>query len=235
MAYLDKLGAARYTPARRVETTPAAYLATNAELKELLVRRITPEMKAGGYTYDGQYIWYGPWEDHSRRVVEARRLKSAGVCFTWGRCFDFLPVLAGDGKRVRYMRTDKSVGRQLMGPFRAWDESFSLLTDGPEQLVADAEAAFLRDRPLWEAWLRETESLEACLREAERQGDNPYSSWPTPDYVRAFLLAALGRKWEAGAALEAELDRMAAGSGSGSPPEVRARLLKKLRELEVES
>ena len=48
MAYLDKLGAARYTPARRVETTPAAYLATNAELKELLVRRITPEMKAGG-------------------------------------------------------------------------------------------------------------------------------------------------------------------------------------------
>ena len=167
-------------------------------------------------------------------MVEARRLKGAGVCFVWGRCFDFLPVLAGDGKRLRYMRMDKAVGRQLMGPCRTWDESFSLLTDGPERLEADAAAALRRDKPLWEAWFRETEGLAACLREAERQRDNPYSSWPTPDYVRAFLLAALGRKQAGMAVMEAELDRMATGGGPEVPGVVGEKLLTKLRGLEVQ-
>ena len=233
MALLDKLTAALHAPVRGVEAAPAARLAANTELKERLARRIAPELEAADFTYDGAYTWYGPWEDHSRRVVEARRLKGAGVCFVWGRCFDFLPVLAGDGKRLRYMRTDKAVGRQLMGPCRTWDESFSLLTDGPERLEADAAAALRRDKPLWEAWFRETEGLAACLREAERQRDNPYSSWPTPDYVRAFLLAALGQKQEGMAVMEAELDRMAAGGGPEVPGEVREKLLNKLRGLEV--
>ena len=234
MALLDKLAAALHAPVRSIAVTPSEYLATNAELKEMLARRITPEMEAVGYTYNGACTWCGPWEDHGRRVVEARLVKGAGACFVWGRCFDFLPVLSGNLRSLRYMRTDKTVGRQLMGPSRTWDETFSLLTGGPERLEADAAAAFLRDRPAWETWFRETDSLEACLREAERQLDNPYSSCPAPNYVRAFLLAALGRKQEAEAGMEAELDRMAAGSGPEPPPEVRAKLLSKLRELEVE-
>ena len=233
MTLLDKLTAALHTPVRSVRAAPSEYLASDTELKAILARRIAPELEAADFTYDGAYTWYGPWEDHSRRVVEARRLKGAGVCFVWGRCFDFLPVLAGDGKRLRYMRTDKAVGRQLMGPCRTWDESFSLLTDGPERLEADAAAALRRDKPLWEAWFRETEGLAACLREAERQRDNPCSSWPTPDYVRAFLLAALGRKQEGMAVMEAELDRMATGGGPEVPGEVREKLLNKLRGLEV--
>lgn len=204
MALLDKLAAALHAPVRSIAVTPSEYLATNAELKEMLARRITPEMEAVGYTYNGACTWCGPWEDHGRRVVEARLVKGAGACFVWGRCFDFLPVLSGNLRSLRYMRTDKTVGRQLMGPSRTWDETFSLLTGGPERL------------------------------EAERQRDNPYSSWPAPNYVRAFLLAALGRKQEAEAGMEAELDRMAAGSGPEPPPEVRAKLLSKLRELEVE-
>ena len=234
MAPLDKLNAALHAPVRSVRAAPSEYLASDTELKAILARRIAPEIESEGYTYDGQYTWYGPWEGYSRQVVEARRLKGAGVCFVWGRCFDFLPVLAGNGKRLRYMRTDKTMGRQLMGPCRAWGESFSLLATGPEELEADATAAFLRDKPLWEAWFRETKGLPACLREAERQRDNPYSSWPTPDYVRAFLLAALGRKQEAMAAMAAELDRMAAEGGPEPPPEVREKLMNKLRELEVE-
>ena len=234
MALLDKLAAAFHAPVRGVRAAPSEYLASDTELKALLARRIAPELEAEGYTYDGQYTWYGPWEGHSRRVVEARHLKGAGVCFVWGRCFDFLPVLTGDGKRLRYMRTDKTVGRQLMGPCRAWGESFSLLATGPEELEADASVVFLRDKPLWEAWFRETKGLPACLREAERQRDNPYSNWPTPDYVRAFLLAALGQKQEGMAVMEAELDRMAAGGGPEPPPEVREELMNKLRELEVE-
>ena len=209
MALLDKLAAAFHAPVRGVRAAPSEYLASDTELKALLARRIAPEL-------------------------EARHLKGAGVCFVWGRCFDFLPVLTGDGKRLRYMRTDKTVGRQLMGPCRAWGESFSLLATGPEELEADASVVFLRDKPLWEAWFRETKGLPACLREAERQRDNPYSSWPTLDYVRAFLLAALGQKQEGMAVMEAELDRRAAGGGPEPPPEVREELMNKLRELEVE-
>jgi len=213
-----------------------AYLATNAELKEILARRITPLMEKAGYTCDGQYTWFSPWEGHSRQVVRVYLLKGASAMFQWGRCFDFLPVPSGSWTAIRYQRTDRSVGMQLFTwPEGHWTRNprrtgyFSQFGADLRDVERQVWTAFQEARPAWEAWFRETAGLEASLREAERQSAETFNiNWPRPQYVRAFLLAALGRQAEGAEALEAYFCMEAAQDGTGISPEIREKLRKKL-------
>lgn len=183
-----------------------AWFPTDLELRAILDRRITPLM--AGCTYDGAYTWFSPWEARSRRVVRLVLIKGAEACFQWGRCYDFLPVLSGNLKTVSYQRTDKNVGLQLFmeSPWtgtRMFQRSGKDLRDVEETILTAFKAA----QPAWEAWFRNTDGLEAALREAERQSGDPGSCvWPRPMHVRAFLLAALGRTGEARQALEASFE-----------------------------
>lgn len=206
---------------RRSSPAPAAdraydVLATNTQLKEMLSRRISPLLEAEGCQYDGAYRWIGPWEDHSRRVVCVRLLKGAGGEFAWGWCFDFAPVLQNDCKGYRWQRTDRSADLQLFvwtrdllpqAEVEGRKYQFSLfgkdLPDVEDRLLQ----VFERSKPLGDVWFRSSQGPRALLAEAERQSGLTLHHWPAPEYIRAFLLSALGREEEALQALDAWLDR----------------------------
>ena len=210
-------------------------LATNTQLKELLAKAVTPQLP--GFSYDGGYLWYGPWEDHCRKVVRVYLLKGAGAIFQWGLCFDFLPVINGEGRALHYQRTVKSVGLQLFcWPPDHWEPTpgrpstrpcrFSLFGRDMEDVEGRLLAAFREAQLLFEPWFDRCGSLSGALAEVQRQTEDPGSrmNWPRPGYVLAFLLAANGRREEGLAALEAYLDR----EGAAWPAETKDKLRKKL-------
>ena len=106
------------------------FLATNTQLKELLVRRISPALEAEGYQYNGEYQWIGPWENHSRRVIRVRLLKGAGGEFAWGWCFDFIPVPNVEQRLIQVFQRSKSLGDTW---FRVSQGSDSLLAEAVRQ------------------------------------------------------------------------------------------------------
>jgi len=212
------------------------FFATNTQLKEMLSRLISPELAAEGFSYDGGYVWFSPWEEHCRRVVRVYLLKG-GAIFQWGLCFDFLPVPVGEWRSLRYQRTDKSVGLHLFTwPEGHWTSRpgprpcrFSLFGGSPEEVETGILAAFYEARPAFQTWFRETAGLEGALAEARRQAAEPWGiNWPRPEYALAFLLAMNGRAAEGAAALKAYLAQETE-RGKGVPPETAEKLREKLR------
>lgn len=212
------------------------FLATNAQLKELLARRISPFLEAQGFQYDGSYRWLGPWNNHSRQVIQVRLLKGAGGEFAWGHCFDFIPVPNGSFKGCHYQRTDKSAGLQLF----VWTREliskaeidsrayqFSLFGADLSDVGQRLFHVFQRSQPLGDAWFRTTQGPEELLEEAGRQSQMKNYHWPTPAYIKAFLLSALG---QADKGTE-ELDAWFSAERQISP-DLREKLSKKLRDCE---
>lgn len=216
-----------------------AFCATNTQLREILARRVSPALP--GFAYDGGYIWYGPRQGRSRCVIRVYLLKGASGLFQWGRCFDFLPVPDGGG-HLRYQRTDKSVGLQLF----PWSEGWFGGSAGESpwrfsrfgRNLADVEnqvwAAFATARGEMSAWFARTAELSGALEEARHLAAESAPNDPEPQYVAAFLLAALGREDEGSDALSAALERRRT-RGSPLPPQTEGKLRDKLRALARES
>ncbi len=170
------------------------------QLKDLLAAVVTPELP--GFTCNGTYIWYAPWKDHCRKVIQVYPLKGFSAIFQWGLCFDFLPVFSSSGY-LRYQRTDKSVGLHLFcWPPGHWNSvpeqsvscRFSRFSRSPEDVKAQVLQAFHEAQGLFVPWFQNCCDLPGALAEARRQCTDPAShhNWPAPDYVYAFLLAANG-------------------------------------------
>ena len=210
------------------------FLATNTQLKELLARWISPFLGAEGFQYDGEYRWIGPWENHSRRVVQVRLLKGAGGEFAWGHCFDFIPVPNNNFNGYHYQRTDKNAGlqlfvwtRDLISPaeINSRTYQFSLFGDGLAAVEQRLFQVFQRSNPLGSAWFCAVQGPESLLAEAIRQSWIKYYHWPAPAYIKAFLLSALGQADKGAEELDAWLSEE-----RQIPPELRKKLLKKLGE-----
>lgn len=210
------------------------FLATNTQLKELLVRRISPALEAEGYQYNGEYQWIGPWENHSRRVIRVRLLKGAGGEFAWGWCFDFIPVPNGNGKGYHYERTDKSADLQLFvwsrdliskSEINSRAYEFSLfgadLADVEQRLIQ----VFQRSKSLGDTWFRVSQGSDSLLAEAVRQSRQNNCHSPTPTYIKAFLLSALGQTDEGMQELDAAFAKEYRIS-----EELQKKLCKKLQE-----
>lgn len=170
------------------------------QLKSFLAAVITPKLP--DFTYNGAYLWYSPWEDHCRRVIQVYPLKGASYIFLWGLCFDFLPVFGASGG-LRYQRTDKSVGLQLFcWPPGHWSPvlgqhdfcRFSRFGQTPREVEDQLLQAFYEAQELFVPWFQNCNNLHNALVEAKRQCTDLDSqhNWPSPDYVTAFLLAANG-------------------------------------------
>lgn len=219
---------------RQQESAAFCYV-TNAQLKEMLDRQVTPLLAAEGFLYDGGYVWFGPWEEHCRRVVRVYLLKGAAI-FQWGLCFDFLPVFNWEGRNLHYQRTDKSVGLQLFTwPEGHWQQPpsrhcrFRMFGTGPEEVECQIGRAFGEAQAAFHPWFREAAGLAGALEEAQRQAAAPRSyNWPQPGYVLAFLLAANGRPEEGETALETFLTQWEERGGKVSD-QLREALKKKLR------
>lgn len=170
------------------------------QLKSLLASTITSKLPT--FTYNGAYIWYSPWEDHCRRVIQVYPLKGASAVFRWGLCFDFLPIF-GESGSLRYQRTDKSVGLHLFcWPPDHWSSiskqnascRFSCIGQTPRAVEAQLLHAFYEAQELFVPWFQNCCNLRNALVEAKRQRTdrNSQYNWPSPDYVTAFLSAANG-------------------------------------------
>lgn len=225
-------------PPLRVDPREYQFQLTHTQLKEILARRISPELERQGFTYDGRYCWYGPWKEHCRKVVRVYLIKGAEAIFQWGLCFDFLPVVNGEGKNLRYQRTDKDIGFQLFcwppghwGPASGRTCGFSLFGRDPETVEQRLMEAFQEARKIFELWFDRCGSLSGALAEARRQVEEPYTrnNWPDPKYVQAFLLAANGRGLEGEKVLEAFFDDWEM-RGDKFPPQTRDKITRKLKE-----
>ena len=170
------------------------------QLKTLLAAILTSELP--DFTHNGAYLWYSPWKDHCRKVVQVYPLKGFSYIFMWGLCFDFLPVF-GESGNCHYQRTDKSVGLHLFcWPPGHWSSAseqrlscrFSRCGQNPEYVESRLLQAFHESQGLFVPWFQNCCDLHSALTEAMRQRTDPVSrhNWPSPDYVAAFLLAANG-------------------------------------------
>ena len=170
------------------------------QLKNLLATAVAPELS--GFTYNDAYLWYSPWNDHCRKVIQVYPLKGTSYIFMWGLCFDFLPVFGETGS-YRYQRTDKSVGLHLFcWPPGHWDSAsgqsvscrFRRFGKNPDDVESRLFKAFHEAQELFVPWFQNCSDLQSALTEAKRQCTDPVSQhhWPSPHYVTAFLLAANG-------------------------------------------
>ncbi len=213
---------------------PPVFELSAARLKAMLTAWVTPELP--GFTHNGAYLWYGPWEDHCRRVIQVYPLKGASAIFQWGLCFDFLPVFDGSG-RLRYQRTDRSVGLHLFcWPPNHWTQApaqppacrFSRFGRDPDDIKAQLLRAFYEAQTLFVPWFQSCRGLSGALTEARHQRTDPACryNWPSPDYVAAFLFAANGNA-SAGANTLAEFWTR---HGRSFPPSLYDKLQAKLTE-----
>jgi len=194
---------------------PAFVDLTHTEFKELLDLELTPVMRERGLTYDGRYTWYGEMNNSMRKSISAYLLKS-GAIFRWAITFDFIPWVSGN--RLVYSRTEKNIFAHLYEyphDFYAASESWEaqerwanstcrmtqMALDGIQKIIDSIHTAFAHDLKWFDKWHSEFNTIDDALRMVNAKimphGELMYYNfYPSPVYIKAFLLAATDNKEE---------------------------------------
>lgn len=179
---------------------------SNASRKRILTQVLNPLLqKAGLNRFDGNYLWFSDFnQDGIRRVFKYSLAKGDMGLFTWGVCIKHIPTVSSS-KRLQYHKNDKNIALHLWD----WPEGYSISLEKdvePKDLVAqsgekqfrrDLQEMFFKHRIAMEEWYVKTDTLAGCLQVADDQinhGGTYSLRWPTPNYIKIFLLALLGDK-----------------------------------------
>lgn len=160
--------------------------------------------------YDGNYTWYGQWQEDMRPVIKVFLLKGLSGILEWGWNYNFLPEYHSG--RMKYFRTEKNARPQL----RTFPSGFVAIKEWRQNLIPRCSSdkvllmrmidrAWKKTRPEIRAWYRRVNSYESMIEELERQiefGKYYDLLYPEQEYIKAFLLAKTGRSQEALRALE---------------------------------
>lgn len=164
--------------------------------------------------YNGTCTWYGPWEQHMRKVISVFWLKGDQGILEWGYNFDFLPEFKSN--RFQYFRTEK----QIKAQFRDMPKPFVDLEFGDHwqkylipmhgnsvhQLERRIQTVWKQTSPDIQNFFESIHSLEAILGELNdrieqqkaRETLNYYSMLlPESYYIKAFILAYMGEDTQA--------------------------------------
>ena len=186
---------------------------THTEFKQLLNKELSPSMAKRGLQYDGQYTWFGEMENNMRKSVSVYLLKGASAIFRWSVTFDFIPWPSGN--RLVYSKTDKIISPHLYeypidfyksfeseNGNKVWRRSpckMTMMGKDLKEIVGSIHTAFSHDLKHFDNWHSEFTSINDAIRMASTKispnGEPLYPFfYPSPIYVKAFLLAAAGDK-----------------------------------------
>lgn len=160
--------------------------------------------------YGGSYTWYGQWQEDMRPVIKVFLLKGCSGILEWGWNYNFLPEYHSG--RMQYFRTEKNARPQLRtfpSGFVAEEEwrqnLFPCCSSDRVLLMRMIDRAWKKTRPEIRAWFRRVNSYESMIEELDRQikYKKYYDiQYPEQEYIKAFLLAKMGRSQEALRSLE---------------------------------
>ncbi len=179
---------------------------SSASRKRILTNALSPLLqKVGVNKYDGNYLWYSDFnQDGIRRVFKYSLLKGDSGVFTWAVCIKHIPTVSS-AKKLQYHKTDKNIATHLW----EWPAGYSVSLErdvmptdlisqsGEKQFRRDLQDVFSKYQSDIADWYRRTDTLAGCLEVANAQiahGGMYALRWPTPNYVKIFLLAMLGDK-----------------------------------------
>lgn len=160
--------------------------------------------------YDGSYTWYGQWQEDMRPVIKVFLLKGCSGILQWGWNYSFLPEYHSG--RMQYFRTEKNARPQLRTfpsgfvDIKEWRQNlFPCCSSDRVLLMRMIDRAWKKTRPEIRAWYRRVNSYESMIEELDRQSE--YGKYyaclsPQQEYIKAFLLAKMGRSQEALRSLE---------------------------------
>jgi len=164
----------------------------------------------GQAEYDGKYTWYGNWENDARPVIKIYLLKGNSGILEWGWNFRFLPEIHSG--KLQYYRTDKNSRPQLRNlplgfvEMKEWRQSLiPCYSSDKNKLLKQIRKVWKITAPEIESWYQHVNSYERMVEELDRQiAFGKYYSlfYPSQEYIKAFLLARLGRGKEAEAAVK---------------------------------
>lgn len=155
--------------------------------------------------YDGNYTWYGKWQEDMRPVMKIFLLKGCSGILEWGWNYSFLPEYHSG--RVQYFRTEMNPKPQL----RNFPSGFVAIKEWRQNLLpccsSDKALMMRKIKQVWKKtgpqirdWYRRVNSYESMIEELDRQMEyGKYYAVMSPEqaYVKAFLLARTGRSQEA--------------------------------------
>ena len=160
--------------------------------------------------YDGNYTWYGQWQDDARPVMKIFLLKGCSGILEWGWNYNFLAEYHSG--RMQYFRTEKNPKPQLRNfpsgfvDIKQWRQNlFPCYSSDKALMMRAIKRAWKKTRPEIQAWYRRVNSYESMIEELARQMEyGKYYDTMAPEqaYVKAFLLARTGRSQEARRSLE---------------------------------
>lgn len=168
------------------------------QLEQLIEEIVTPRLKGWGLTNRRGYQWYNKSVDSVRQGIRYDILKGKRGTFTWGACFDFIPMPVSNG--FKYFRTENNFQLQL---FEWTDEYSNSFFGGPLEKGTtlhweynNARKTISRLLDVYEkrilSWLGNASSLEGLIDIATYQtksGKFYDLHSPPPQYILAFLLA----------------------------------------------
>lgn len=152
--------------------------------------------------YNGTYTWYGPWNQHMRKVITVFLLKGDRGILEWGYNFDFLPELTSG--QIKYFRTEKRVKTQLRDfpkpfiDFGNWDDYvIPMHSNNLHQLENRITKVWNLSSLQILDWFERVASIDAALAELEYQiSYQNYYTFLAPEqaYMKAFLTAMSGNE-----------------------------------------
>ena len=182
---------------------------TNATIRKHLGTVLAPLLDSLGMPrHDGDFLWFSDFnQDGIRRVFKYSQVKSSAGLFSWGVCLRHVPTISAM-RKLQYHWTDKNITLHLWEWPRGYFTSLEHDVEPTDIISLESEKALKRDalevisryRTEIEAWYKQSDTLAGCTAIADKQiqhGGAYNLRWPSPHYVKIFLLGLQGRKAEA--------------------------------------
>lgn len=193
---------------------------THKQLKVILNDLVTPKMVDCGLNkYDGRYTWFSDFNELGiKKVFKYQLLKGDSGTFVYGNCFKFAPTYTKSGSiSIINHRTDKTTRLHIQEITEGWRNSLfgggintDLTNHRGDGTCRDSICKLLsKYLPIMTSWWLNNQTIEQNIKTADYQTITHGFGFSdiSPNYIKAFLIAKLGKKSEAINILNNELKR----------------------------
>ena len=174
---------------------------TKVTRNPILDEILSPPLLELGLTRVRDLNWISEFEGGIAKVFRYLPLKGGQATFSWGVCFDFVPVEVNT--RMKYQRNVKTASLHLFEWTKEYSSSFlggnmagGICSEwGEKDARKSISRLFQPYHNEVKNWYRSASTFEGAMQVARSQALSgiPYSyHWPSPDYVLSFLHARAG-------------------------------------------
>lgn len=177
---------------------------------EIFNELITPQFaEIGLANWNGKYLWFSDYnEDGIRHVIEYNVFRYFGGSFTYGNCYNFVPVFNNKNK-LSYCKTDKSTKVMYYKRFKGWQKSYEtesqinvdkISTVNEEKLRKSINLVLENNLSYLNEWFNKTKTLDENIAALKFDYENPPFEYShvkrriSVNYLLSFLYDKKGEK-----------------------------------------